>query len=121
MRDSGLGIDIGTTSVKATISDIKGEIIYETSRSHDLLSPHAGFAEENPADWVRNIYAILAEIANKFDTSRISGICISGMVPTLILLDSDGSPLYNSIQQNDARAVEKIKGSSLFQMGRYPI
>jgi len=109
MRDAGLGFDIGTTSVKATISDINGEIVYETSRSHDLLSPHAGYAEENPADWVRNIYAILAEIANTFDTSRISGICISGMVPTLILLDSDGSPLYNSIQQNDARAVEEIK------------
>ncbi len=108
MKDAGLGIDIGTTSVKAVISDSDGCIVFETTRYHDLISPAAGYAEENPSCWEKNLYSILSEISSNFDTSRIAGICVSGMVPTLILLDSSGIPLYNSIQQNDARAIKEI-------------
>jgi len=108
MRDSGLGIDIGTTSVKAIISDRESNILFEASRSHDLISLQAGYAEENVLDWKRNVFSLLSEIAQKYDTSRLAGICFSGMVPTMIFLDSDGRPLYNSVQQNDARAVDEI-------------
>lgn len=108
MRDSGLGIDIGTTSVKAIISDRESNILFEASRSHDLISLRAGYAEENTLDWERNILSLLTEIAQNFDTSRLTGVCFSGMVPTMIFLDSEGRPLYNSVQQNDARAVDEI-------------
>lgn len=34
---------------------------------------------------------------------------VSGMVPALVLLDHDGKPVRNTIQQNDARAVAQIE------------
>jgi xylulokinase len=108
MRDTALGIDIGTTSVKAVIADREGNVLFESSRPHDLVSTQAGYAEEDPAIWKEGVFALLREIGSTFDTSRIAGICFSGMVPTLIFLDGEGRPLYNSVQQNDARAVAEI-------------
>ena len=42
------------------------------------------------------------------EAKQVSAIGLSGMVPTLILLDEAGKVLRPSIQQNDARAVEEI-------------
>ena len=49
-----LGIDVGTTSVKAVLVSSEGRIVDEVSAPHDLLSLRAGWAEENAADWWNN-------------------------------------------------------------------
>lgn len=108
MRDVAIGIDIGTTGVKAIAVQDNGTIVFESSRGHDLISPKAGFAEEDPGTWWANIERLLSDISQNVDTSRVSGIAFSGMVPTLILVDDDGNAIRNSIQQNDARATREI-------------
>lgn len=108
MKDIAIGIDIGTTGVKAIATDTKGEIVFEESLSHDLLSPESGFAEEDAETWWANTKALLGKIAKSVDTDRIVGLGFSGMVPTLILVDEQGLPLRPSIQQNDARATTEI-------------
>jgi xylulokinase len=108
MRDLTVGIDIGTTAVKAIAVDRKGNIEYQRSLPHELCSPKTGYAEEDPSVWWDNTKKLLADIAGKVDKKRLGAVALSGMVPTLILLDQDGKPLYPSIQQNDARAVEEI-------------
>lgn len=109
MRDLAVGIDIGTTGIKAVVIDNFGGILFEASESHDLLSPHPGFAEEDASIWWDNVLLLLKKISNSVDTERICGIALSGMVPTLIPVDDHGHALYNSIQQNDARAVREIE------------
>ena len=106
MRDLAIGIDVGTTGVKGVVVSSKGKIVATTSRRCDLISPKPGFAEEDPNVWHKNVLEILKEFSVFKD--RISSIGISGMVPTLILIDSEGNPLGNSIQQNDSRAVKEI-------------
>lgn len=108
MKDIGVGIDIGTTGVKAIAVTTSAEIVFENNREHDLLSPRAGYAEEDPLIWWNNTKELLAALAVEVDCSRIAGIAFSGMVPTVILVDEHGEPLRNSIQQNDARAVKEI-------------
>ncbi len=108
MRDLSVGIDIGTTAVKAIAANSKGEIEYERSLPHELYSPRAGYAEEDASVWWDNTTKLLTDIAGKVDTGRIAALGVSGMVPTLILIDQEGRPLYRSIQQNDARASEEI-------------
>jgi len=106
VKDLVVGIDVGTTGVKGILLDRNGRILLERNEPCDLLSPKPGYAEENPKIWWKNVLKILKEFSDY--GKRISAIGISGMVPTLILIDEDGDPIRNSIQQNDSRTVEEI-------------
>lgn len=110
MADYLLGIDIGTTSTKAILTNTSGRVVVEASLPAELSSPHPGWAEENPDQWWRNACTLVQELqeSSGIRPVEIAGIGVSGMVPTLILLDEQGKVLRPSIQQNDARAVEEI-------------
>ncbi len=105
---SALGIDVGTTAVKALLLDEEARVVAEASHPHDLKSPHPGWAEEDPADWWRGTQAALASLGRMADLSRVRAVAVSGMVPALVLLDEAGRVLRPSIQQNDARHAEEI-------------
>lgn len=106
-----LGIDIGTTSVKAVLVSSAGRIIDEVSASHDLISLKTGWAEENALDWWRGTVTVLKSLKERnsslFDRAECIGV--TGMVPAIVMLDETGEPIRNTIQQNDARAVEQIE------------
>ena len=106
-----LGIDIGTTSTKAILVDADGNLLAEASRPSLLASPQAGWSEEDPNQWWKNIGELVPEITAKagIQAGEIAAIGVSGMVPTLILTDREGRVLRPSIQQNDARAVQEIE------------
>ena len=105
-----IGLDIGTTSVKGTLIDTTGQILTESSRPHDLLSPQVGWAEERADLWWKNTLAVLKDLAASQEShgGRVKAIAASGMVPALVILDATGRPLRNSIQQNDARTSAEI-------------
>jgi xylulokinase len=105
-----IGIDIGTTSVKGTLIDTLGNILAESSRPHDLLSPQIGWAEEKTEIWWQSTLEILKDLADRQRefAGRVKAISTSGMVPALVILDETGEPLRNSIQQNDARTFSEI-------------
>ena len=106
-----LGIDIGTTSVKTVLLSDDGKMAAEATRGHDLLSLHRNWAEERPDIWWSNAVETVREIGEKIPGCLEKVVCIgcSGMVPAIVMLDEQGEPVRNSIQQNDARAVEEIE------------
>lgn len=106
-----LGLDIGTTSTIGIIIDNEGAIRATASRPSELISRHANWAEEDPALWWDNVCALVPELLKsaKSAASDIAAVGVTGMVPTVILLDESGHPLRFSIQQNDARAVDEIE------------
>ncbi len=103
-----VGIDVGTTAVKAVLLDEEANLVAEASHPHHLQSPHPGWAEEDPADWWAGTRAVLAELAGKADLAGVAAVAVSGMVPALVLLDDEGRVLRPAIQQNDARHAEEI-------------
>lgn len=105
-----LGIDIGTTNTKMIVIDDQGHILSSSSRVATLLSPHIGWAEEDPGEWWQNVCELVPECLQKasITPTQIAGIAVSGMVPTVILLDNQGQVLRNSIQQNDARVSKEV-------------
>ncbi len=110
-----LGIDIGTTATKAVLCDTKGHILAEADAPATLHSPQPGWAEEDPEAWWKNIPKIVRQCLQQADlpADSITAIGVSGMVPTVILIDAHGRVLRPSIQQNDARAyleIEELKG-----------
>lgn len=105
-----LGIDVGTTSVKVILVSNEG-IVDEATAYHDLLSPYPNWAEEDANVWWKNIKIAVSEIARKNPdkVKNIAAIGCSGMVPAIVLLDNNGEPIRNTIQQNDARAISQIE------------
>ncbi|NBC28554.1 MAG: carbohydrate kinase [Spirochaetes bacterium] len=109
MRDLAIGIDIGTTGVKLVAADLFGSLVFSDTISHDLLSPYAGYAEEDPHVWWESVQTLLRRVGAHVNTGRIAALACSGMVPTLIPVDSAGQAVRHSIQQNDARATREIQ------------
>jgi xylulokinase len=75
-----------------------------------LRSLHIGWAEEDPAEWWSNVGAVTQNCLSQANLGpeNVAAVGVSGMVPTLILLDAAGNLLRPSIQQNDARATQEI-------------
>lgn len=110
MNDLLLGIDIGTSAVKALVCDTAGHVLAQAASPHDLRAPVLGWAEESPDEWwtgtIRAVRACLASPGVSAD--RIVSVGVCGMVPAIVLLDSNNQPIRPSIQQNDARAGAEI-------------
>ncbi|MCS7055154.1 MAG: FGGY-family carbohydrate kinase [Thermoflexales bacterium] len=105
-----LGIDIGTTATKAILCDLDGHIVAEGEAETTLYSPHAGWAEEHPESWWENIPGLVRACLGRAHAAPadVAAVGVSGMVPTVILVDAQGRVLRPSIQQNDARAYREI-------------
>lgn len=110
MKHQAIGVDIGTTGVKAALIEIDGRILADATVKHDLHSPHTGWAEEDPRDWIAGTIAALRKLvaSPELDSDGIAAIGVSGMVPAMVLLDGDGHPVRPSIQQNDARSFAEV-------------
>ncbi|HET9660734.1 MAG TPA: FGGY family carbohydrate kinase [Thermomicrobiales bacterium] len=110
MKHQAIGVDIGTTGVKAALIDVDGRLLASATVEYDLHSPHTGWAEEDPADWIAGTRAALRQLSQhpELDRDGIAAIGVSGMVPALVLLDAAGTPVRPSIQQNDARTIVEV-------------
>lgn len=111
MKHQAIGVDIGTTGVKAALIDVDGRLLGSATVEHDLHSPHTGWAEEDPAAWIEGAITALRQLVAhpEYDPTGIAAIGVSGMVPAMVLLDREGRPVRPSIQQNDARAVAEVE------------
>lgn len=105
-----IGLDIGTTSTIAVLMDSKGAMKAVASRRTQLSSPRPGHAEQDADEWWRNSCDVLAEIMAKLPAgASLAGLCVTGMLPAVVLLDSEGRVLRPSIQQSDARCGEQVE------------
>jgi len=105
-----LGLDVGTTSTIGVIIDDAGRTLAVESRPVTLYADHANWSEEDPDQWWRNCGEICRALLAKtgLPGESISGVGVTGMLPTVILLDDQGRPVRRSIQQNDARATAEL-------------
>lgn len=85
-----LGIDLGTSSVKAAIFDVKAECIASASAPYETLHRHPGYAEQRPDDWWRATCAAVRVALGKVNVS-VNAIGISGQMHGTVLLHADGS------------------------------
>lgn len=95
-----VGLDVGTTGVKAIAVAPDGEVLARAERGYPLSIPHAGWTEQDPEDWCRAAAATLAEICEE---RGVAGIGLSGQMHGLVCLDERDRPLRPAILWNDQR------------------
>src|SRR5712692_11550042 len=104
-----LGIDVGTTALKAIALEREQGIVAQVELPHELFSLHSGWAEEDPERWWTTMLETIRQLLKTVPAESIEAIGVSGMVPAMVILDASGRPLRRSIQQNDARAITEIE------------
>ena len=102
-----LGLDLGTSGVKALLIDADQTSLAE---GHDALSvqrPAPGQSEQQPEDWIAATTAAINELAGKADLSGVRGIGLSGQMHGATLLDRSDQVLRPCILWNDTRSAQQ--------------
>jgi xylulokinase len=99
-----LGIDLGTTSLKAAAIDAGGRVVASFAEAYPTHRPGGGAVEQDPDDWLRLIDRAVERIAAGGRAERIAGIGLCSQVNTHVFLGRDGRPLRRAITWQDGRA-----------------
>lgn len=101
-----LGIDLGTSSVKAVLMDDDQAIVASASAPLEVSRPAAGWSEQDPADWITATEAAIAALKRSDPAllAAIGGIGFSGHMHGATLIDSADEVLRPCILWNDTRS-----------------
>ncbi|MCA3562431.1 MAG: xylulokinase [Aestuariivirga sp.] len=101
-----LGIDIGTSSVKAVLMDGAQAILATATAPLTISRPKELWSEQNPEDWWAAVEQAVAELRQKVGTAwaGIKAIGLSGQMHGAVLLDAAGQPVRPAILHNDGRS-----------------
>ena len=106
-----LGMDCGTTNIKAIIIGEDGKIIAEASRPSKFMIPKPNMQEQDANEWWENtkeIFHSLAEQAGEEITNKIRGISISSHTVSMLPIDADGNPVRNAMTYQDNRSSKEL-------------
>ena len=102
-----LGLDCGSTAIKAVLFGEDGVAVAAASRRTAPLSPHPGFVEHDMDDLWRRAAETIRETLQRAGSSgahNVDAVGVTGHGDGLYLADTTGRPLGNGIQSVDSRA-----------------
>jgi xylulokinase len=104
-----LGLDLGTSSIKASVVDAQTQQVLAAAHYPDVEaaidSPQTGWAEQSPEMWWQNTILAIKRVLTKIDVKKIEAIGISYQMHGLVMLDKNRKVLRPSIIWCDSRAV----------------
>jgi xylulokinase len=101
-----LGIDVGTSSVKAVLIDKRGNLLADGQAEYPLHHIRPAWVEQDPEDWWHGTCKAVKEALSKVPDSAESviGLAVSCQAPALLALDHSGKPLRPAMIWMDRRA-----------------
>ncbi len=102
-----LGLDVGTTGVKALLIDRTGKVVSEALSEYPMSSPQPLWAEQNPEDWWRATVRSIKLVLGKSSHRCTAAIGLTGQMHGLVLLDDKGKVLRPCIMWNDQRSASQ--------------
>ena len=94
-----VGLDVGTTGVKAVAVSETGEVLGRAEEEYPLSIPQAGWAEQDPEDWWAASERALAAVG----AAGAASVGLTGQMHGLVLLDDADRVLRPAILWNDQR------------------
>ena len=101
-----LGLDCGTSGLKALLTDESGQPLASATRAYAPDRPRPGWSEQNPNDWTAAMAGAIAEIKDAAGAAvgGLKAIGFSGQMHGAVLLDRADRPVRPAILHNDGRA-----------------
>src|SRR5436190_10660784 len=109
---SYLGIDIGTSGVKALLMDRSGKALGDaTAKAVEPVRPHPGWSEQNPADWWDAVLKAMDSLSKSHpaEMAAVRGIGLSGHMHGATLLGKNDEILRPCILWNDGRSADECR------------
>lgn len=97
-RELVLGVDLGTSSLKAVLFDLEGNLVSQAQGEYPILRPRPGWAEQDPRTWVAAFDEAVSELG---ECAAAVGIC--SQVNTHVFVDAKGEPLRDAVLWQDQR------------------
>lgn len=105
-----LGIDAGTTNIKAVAAAPDGTVVAVASEPSPVAYPRPEWAEYEPeALWRATLAAVRAAVGQLPDPRRVRGVAIASMAETAVPLAADGSATFSAIAWFDKRARPQLE------------
>ncbi len=104
-----IGLDLGTSSLKAILIDASQRILAEHSVALNVQRAHDGWSEQDASDWEIAAVEALSALASKADCSTLAGIGLSGHMHGATLVGADDRPLRPCMLWNDTRSHAEAK------------
>lgn len=128
-RELVIGLDIGTTSVKAVIFDLTGNLIAEAEDMITTYYPEPEWAEQNPKEIERSSVKVMKAVVEKANAKadELLTVGISCAMHSLICVDEHNEPLSQMLIWSDGRSSEQAdslmqtKGKDIFLQTGTPI
>lgn len=102
-----IGIDIGTSSVKAMLIN-ENEIQNTISKDYPIYLSNGNYAEQNPEDWYNQSIAAMKELLRDVDRNEVKAIGFCGQMHGLVLLDEKDEVIRPAILWNDGRSEKEV-------------
>ena len=103
MGEVTVGIDIGTTSVKAVAADAGGQVLARARVAHRVLAPSPDRFEHDPQQaWIDGVLAAWNSVRAGAE-QPVAAVTVSAMVPSMCGVDSVGTPVTPGLLYGDGR------------------
>jgi len=106
-----LGLDVGTTSTRAILTDENSKLIASSISDYKLITPKPGWAEQIPIDWWIASIKTIKDVIKKSNVSpeNIACIGLSGQMHGSVFLDSSGNVIRPAILWCDQRTIKQCE------------
>lgn len=104
-----LGIDLGTSGVKAILLSEEGEVIASHGEPLQVNRPHPLWSEQDPASWWRATDAAVLALGQKHSLSNVRAVGLTGQMHGATLLDKQQNILRPAILWNDGRSAQECR------------
>jgi xylulokinase len=105
-----LGVDVGTTRLKAAAFDLQGQLVASSLASYPLRTDTGiNAAEQDPMDWWSAATRAISSVMEEVSSAQILALSVGGQGPTVVTLDKDLNPLCPALTWMDLRATREAK------------
>jgi xylulokinase len=110
MAELLIGLDVGTSGVKALLMDTCGNVVASALREYPLSTPKPNWAEQNPSDWAEASLSALQELAACVPSgSEVKAIGLTGQMHGSVFLDKHNEVLRPALLWCDQRTAAQCQ------------
>jgi xylulokinase len=106
-RPGLLGIDLGTSSVKAVVTDPDGALLGQALADYPVRNPRPGWAETDPADWLAATISAVRQAVGVAGATPLA-VGLSGQMHGVVPTAADGTPVRPAMLWSDSRAAAQL-------------
>ena len=103
-----VGIDLGSSSVKCVVVDVRGKVRAQAESGYDFDSPQDGRLEVDPDKWWQLAKSTLGRALKDIDPRQIKGIGLCGVMMMAVMLDRHGNVVRPTLSWLDQRVLPQL-------------